>query len=362
MQKQSGYKISKPIRFLSLFSGIGGFEKGITSVFPNAKCVGFSEINKFPISVYKSHFPGHKNIGDIALVVWKHDKNGEMLADKKDRPILNKKALRKLPDFDLLVGGSPCQGLSGANITRRELADPRSRLFYAFLQILRFKKPEHFILENVASMSKHSREVITKLLGVDSIEINSDLVTAQGRKRYYWCSWKLKAPKDRKIFFEDIREKKFSKKYYCSEKESEFITSVAINPKTNWNITKGFKKDNLFAYSRSIRDIMKDGKKIGSYDERRFRKNGKANTLVTGKGCGGSHAKNYIMTKKGKWRLLTLSECARLQSFPDDWCEIISQSQAYKAYGNAVTVEVIVEIMKQHPSRKVKRKKLIKRY
>jgi len=354
----------KKIKYLSLFSGIGGIEIAIQEVFPNAKCVGYSEINQSAIQVYENHFKGHKNIGDIALVVWKHDKNGNMLADKRDRPILNKKTLDKLPFFNCLVGGSPCQGLSRANITRRDLADERSRLFYAFLAILRYKKPKYFLLENVASMKTEIKERISELIGVDHYNFNSDSVSAAYRDRLYWCNWKVKKPKEQNIEWKDIKEKRITRRkvklYLVKEKEQDFLNELAIGGAT-MNCVSGYEDSSLYAYSRSIRDIFKkdeEGKlvkdennkkiKIGTYDERRFRKDGKLNTLVTSKGCGGSHAKNYVLTRWG-WRIMTLNECARAQTFPDNWCDGISTAQAYKAYGNAVTVEMLKHIFKCHP-------------
>lgn len=77
------------IKYFSAFSGIGGFELAIQSVFPNAECVGFSEIDKYAIQIYQKHFSDHKNFGDITKI-----------------------DIDNLPDFDLLVGGSPCQDLS----------------------------------------------------------------------------------------------------------------------------------------------------------------------------------------------------------------------------------------------------------
>ena len=344
--------MKKKIKYLSLFSGIGGFELAIEKVFPNAECVGFSEVALMPIMVYKKHFPKHKNIGCVEKLVWKHDKKGNMKF-KNDKPILNKKALDKL-DFNCLVGGSPCQGLSRANITRKGLEDERSRLFFAFLEILRYKKPKYFCLENVASMSNAAKKQISDLLGCEPVRLDSGLVSAAHRDRLYWCNWKVKQPKDRGVEWKHIKQKRMirrkAKHYLVNEKDQDFLSELLIGGAT-MNCVPGYEKSSLYAYSRSIRDIKEDGVKVGTYDERRFRKNGKLNTLVTSKGCGGSHAKNFVLTKWG-WRLLTPKECARAMTFPDDWCEGMNDSQAYKAYGNAVTVEMVKHIFKQHPWKK----------
>lgn len=361
------------IKYFSLFNGIGGFSLGIDKVFPDAECVGFSEIYEPANNVHLKHYPSHVNFGDVAKIVWKHDKLGEMLEDKRGKPILNTKALDALPYFDMLVGGSPCQGLSSANITRRHLADERSRLFYAYLQILRYKKPKYFLLENVASMSKDARNIISKLLGVEPIEINSSLVSAQNRKRLYWCNWDVSQPKERGILFQKVLEKKPDDQYDLSGKQLHFIQNVIQGKETHWNFDNGYTPIQirqadpvLLAYSRSIREVKNNGKQVGSYDEKRIRVDGIANTLVTGSGCGGSHSKNFVKVGE-RIRNLTPIECARLQTFPDNWHKgILSDSQAYKVYGNAVTVDVIAHIVSCLPistvKKTVKRKaKLIKR-
>jgi DNA (cytosine-5)-methyltransferase 1 len=80
------------MKYLSLFSGIGGFELAIQSVFPNAECIGFSEIDKYAIQTYRKHYPDHPALGSITDI----------------NPLT-------LPDFDLIVGGFPCQDLSIAH-------------------------------------------------------------------------------------------------------------------------------------------------------------------------------------------------------------------------------------------------------
>ena len=143
----------KPLKYFSLFSGYGGFEKGIQQAYESIKpkklqrkklcnrrnsdsikstigkqsntCIGFSEINKYAISVYKKHFPKHKNYGDITKIQW-----------------------NKVPDFDLLTGGSPCQDFSIAG-KREGIKGERSGLIWEFIRALREKKPKYFIWENV---------------------------------------------------------------------------------------------------------------------------------------------------------------------------------------------------------------------
>jgi DNA (cytosine-5)-methyltransferase 1 len=93
------------LKYLSTFSGIGGFELGIQSVIPEAECIGYSEIDSYAIKCYQQHFPSHINLGDITLI-----------------------DISTLPYFDLLVGGSPCQDLSVAKKDRQSLEGERSKL------------------------------------------------------------------------------------------------------------------------------------------------------------------------------------------------------------------------------------------
>lgn len=163
------------MKYVSLFSGIGGFEIGIQrSRFGNdAECVGYSEINEAALGVYRRAFD-HPALGDITNVDY-----------------------AQLPDFDLLVGGSPCQNLSSLAVDRRGLEGDQSRLFFAFLDVLEIKKPKYFILENVASMSKTNRDKISAYLGVEPVFISSDKFSAQARRRYYWCNFPVEQVNER---------------------------------------------------------------------------------------------------------------------------------------------------------------------
>ncbi len=113
------------MKYFSAFSGIGGFELAMPKDW---ECVGYSEIYEPAIKIYEKHFKGHKNFGDISKII----------ADE-------------LPDFDLFVGGFPCQNLSIAG-KREGLSGSRSGLFYEIVRILKVKRPTHILLENVRYM------------------------------------------------------------------------------------------------------------------------------------------------------------------------------------------------------------------
>lgn len=158
--------------YISLFSGIGGFEKAIGDL---GKCVGFSEINKNAITEYERHYPDHVNLGDIQQIT--------------------KKQIKNLGKIDLLVAGFPCNNLSSANRYSREgLNGVHSGLFWNMLEIIKWinNKDLKIIIENNASMSNKWRDEITKQLSivlkrkVNYIYVDSSVVVPQRRRRYYW--------------------------------------------------------------------------------------------------------------------------------------------------------------------------------
>jgi len=274
------------MKYLSFFAGIGGFECALYKVFPEAKCKGFSEIDKFAIQTYLKNFPDHEflNYGDITKI-----------------------DVNSLPEVDAIFAGSPCTDLSIAKGNRQGLAGSRSGLFFNFVEILKVKKPKYFILENVASMSKEAREEMTATLQsvcsdeIHVVEICSDHFTPQKRRRLYWTNFKVQAPPKEMI---------------------------------------GERWPDLVAWSRSTR-YPEDKEK---YVEQREVRDGRANTLTTGAGCGSFSSKNYIDIF-GDLVPLTPEECERLQGFPEAWT-IGSNAQRYKQLGNAVTVPVIEWILK----------------
>lgn len=122
------------IRYLSLFSGIGGFEYGLQkSTRYNFECVGYSEVDKYAENIYKKHYPNHPRLGDVTQI------------NPKD-----------LPQFDLLVGGFPCQAFSIAG-QRRGFDDCRGTLFFEIARILKDKRPRYFLLENVRGLLSHNK-------------------------------------------------------------------------------------------------------------------------------------------------------------------------------------------------------------
>ncbi len=123
------------MNYLSLFSGIGGFEYGIeqSRYADKLNCIGFGEIDKYAKNIYKKHYPNHVDLGDVTKI-----------------------RTEDLPTFDFLVGGFPCQAFSVAG-KRRGFSDTRGTLFFEIARILRDKKPKYFLLENVKGLLSHDK-------------------------------------------------------------------------------------------------------------------------------------------------------------------------------------------------------------
>ena len=148
---------------LSLFDGMSCGQIALNRAGINYDNYFASEIDKYAIKVTKNNYPDTIHIGNV-LDVKSED----------------------LPGIDLLIGGSPCQGFSFAG-KQLNFNDPRSKLFFEFVRLLEECKPKYFLLENV-KMKKEYQNIITEMLGVEPIEINSNLVSAQNRKRLYWTN------------------------------------------------------------------------------------------------------------------------------------------------------------------------------
>ncbi len=156
------------MKYFSAFSGIGGFELGMPKDW---ECVGYSEIYEPAIKIYQKHFPKHKNYGDISTII-----------------------AENLPNFDLFVGGFPCQDLSIAG-KRKGLSGSRSGLFFEILRILKVKRPTHILLENVRHLlaigkGEAFKTILREIseLGYDcewALFYSSDFGKPQSRPRVY---------------------------------------------------------------------------------------------------------------------------------------------------------------------------------
>ncbi len=315
------------MKYLSLFSGIGGFELGIQQAYEsNTKhasiseesqqeertqrgkrssdldgvllhsgdrtaplCVSYSEIDKYATQIYQKHFPEHKNYGDITKI--------------------NE---TELPDFDLLVGGFPCQSFSIAG-KRGGFEDTRGTLFFEIARILAKKQPRLVLLENVKGLLSHDggKTFLTIIQTLD--ELGYDL------------QWQV------------LNSKNFG---VPQNRERVFIVGHL----------RGTSRPEVFPIIRDSQPTATVAGYINPEDwpnrheqiKRVYKTDGAMPTIPTGQGGG---VMTKIQDSEMKIRRLTPTECERLQGFPDRWTEGVSDTQRYKCLGNAVTVNVIEAII-----------------
>lgn len=286
---------------LSLFDGISCGQIALNKANIQYENYYSSEIDKQAIKVTQHNFPNTIQLGDVT----------------------NIKAV-DLPQIDLLMGGSPCQGFSFAG-KQLNFDDPRSKLFFEFVRLRDECNPKYWLLENVV-MKQEYQDTITKYLGVEPIKINSSLVSAQNRVRLYWTNIpNIIQPEDKCITLSDILE----------NNEPKLNKATIIGRRIN---ERGKRED----YNKNV--------PITQCLEVRATNMEKSNCLTT-------VAKDNVLTplpigrhldafnRKLPFRYYTVKECCRLQTVQDDYFDCISsEHQVRKMLGNGWTVDVIVHI------------------
>lgn len=358
----------KAIKALSLFDGISCAHEAISRLRRPILEYHASEIDRYAITISRRNWPRISHIGGVQGV---NRSNFPHLFDGS---------------VDLLIGGSPCQDLSIAKKNRKGLDGDRSGLFWEYVRILREVKPKYFVLENVASMPKESRDTITKELGVEPIMIDAALVSAQRRKRLFWTNIPgITLPDDRGIFLKDILQDDsdiafdvYNDKFIPNNKAKTLGTNPQCRTAVAGQLVMKQKSNTIRAGGRSsgIGD-RHEWDSVYQYRRTYWRetKGGKVPTLTANMGMGGHNVPFILQTARGKnnggkkygkvptlscskWehnnklngvRKLTPLECERLQSLPDGYTEGVSNTQRYIAIGNAFNVDVVAHILSFMP-------------
>lgn len=283
---------SAGIRVLSLFDGISCGKVALDRNNIQVKKYVSYEINQDAIAVSKKNHSGIEYMGDI-----------------------NTADFEQYYGYDLLIGGSPCQDLSIALRNRKGLSGNRSSLFYKYVDALNTIHPKYFLFENNYRMPADAKEEITKQLGVEPIMINSSLVSAQNRKRYYWTNIPIdKLPEDKGILIKDI-----------IYDDSYMVISEAIS--------NGIETKNYIKWDRS-------GKGYFSQQYRAYYKNGKMCTLHKSP----PYDKTNIYMGDNTIRRLHPVEWERLQTLPDGYTEGVPENIRKGLCGDGWTVDVIAHI------------------
>ena len=302
---------------LSLFDGMSCAQIALNRAGIKYDKYFSSEIDKYAIAVTHNNYPNTIQLGDVRNII-----------------------LSKNIKIDLIIGGSPCQGFSFSG-KQLNFNDPRSKLFFEYVRLVKELNPKWFILENVL-MKEEYQDVISKELGVYPVMINSALVSAQNRKRLYWCNFHIDQPKDKGILLKDILENGIvdRNKAHCID------ASYYKNVTEDYYRTKS-RRQIVYCKQVGIADI-KGNENI----KRVYSTEGKSPTLTT---CQGGNQDPKIAISDKHYRKLTPVECERLQTVPDNYTEGVSNTQRYKMLGNGFTVDIIAHILKcrNNPLKKI---------
>lgn len=300
----------KPMKYIDLFCGIGGFRYASERAFKNlgikGECVFSSDIDKYAQKAYEANF-GEKPAGDITKV------------DEKE-----------IAGFDILFGGFPCQAFSICGLMRGFEDKTRGTLFFDIARILKEKQPQAFVLENVKNLASHDGgrtlqtilETLRDELGyhVDYHLLNAldfglpqkrERIIIVGSKKPFKMDWSFDVKTKKNLY--DILEKNVEKKYYASP-EIVAKRKAMHTPKTTPSIWHENKSGNVssYPYSCALR-------------------------------AGASY--NYLLVN-GE-RRLTPREMLRLQGFPDDFKIVVSDCQTRKQAGNAIPIDMVSMVMER---------------
>lgn len=273
-QRGERYKI---VNVLSLFDGMSCGQIALEKAGIKVDNYFASEIKEHAIKVTQFNYPKTIQIGNIENI-----------------------DLSALPKIDLLIGGSPCQDLSIAMKERKGLEGEKSKLFWEYVRVLETVKPKYFLLENVARMTDEDKDIISSILGVEPIRINSSLVSAQLRDRYYWTNIPgVTIPEDKGVKLADILESGYTDR----EKSRALLVSDSRPLKDKKKMLHRYKKFTTIVFE------SKD-----------------------------MNPENI--------RYLTQLELERLQTVPVGYTQILKRDEAADLLGDGWTVDVISHIFK----------------
>lgn len=343
----------QPITLLSLFDWMSCGRLALERAGIPVTSYYASEIDRYAIQVATKNFPDIKEIGDVEKLFYTDDYWG-VIRERLGGGFMCDRIVWEWK-IDLLIGGSPCQWFSNAG-KGLNFEDPRSKLFFEFVRILNEAKPRFFLLENV-KMKKEWQNIISEhLFGIQPVEIDSALVSAQRRKRLYRVGkrnedWSysqvlINQPNDKEILLKDILEQEVDPKFYLSDKAIELMIKYLkpdyeITGKSNTLTTE---LAHTIGKNMSPKLVAETGVALYNRAHWRFRGSLHADKSPTIR-CQVNG--NVLCLTRDFLRRLTPIECERLQTLPDNYTEWVSNSQRYKMLGNWWTVDVIAHIFRE---------------
>ena len=340
------------MKYISLFSGIGGFEVAIHRIFPDAECVGYSEVKPHAIKVYEHHFPGHKNLGDITK-----------LTEEQIKQVVK-------DGCDLVVGGFPCKNLSSlASIQggNSGLDGKKSGLFFDMMRIIRtvnhiLDKKVHVIFENNASMSNKNKIMITDYIkeeypDVHMTRLDGSKFGVQCRKRIFWTDFDID-----------------TSNIVCNQSWDDVLDPVGTTPNISDNyvnclnkavdtksVNKNFvsvsKRNGLYSFNvNTIDDTYKSRWQMSFHSDTGTAETNLPYSYPYGKcrpitASFGNH--NVLVDRREKeenkfdLRMFSFTEIEKLFGYEENYTELLSHSKTKRreVLGNSVIVPVIEYIL-----------------
>jgi len=322
------------MKYFSVFTGVGGFELGLPEDW---ECVGMSEVDKNAIKVLRYRFPGVKNYGDIEKIEYE-----------------------KLPDFDVLVGGSPCQDISVAG-KRAGLSGLRSRLFFSYVAILKVKKPRYFIFENVKGLLSSNG-------GWDFVRVLSEF--SQAGYDLWWqvldaTQFGIPQHRERVFVLGSLGEQRFRGLYFIGKTDRK---NSELQRQYSNTLTKRYRgatatgtyivEGEFNAPQTKIQNIGQTTKvavPIQKLEFNTIKQNGRI--MKNNGGCAFTLVSGF---RQGVYdgiriRYLTPLEAERLMGWPDNWTKYgiddkgntveLSDNARYNLIGNGVVPQIVSELV-----------------
>jgi DNA-cytosine methyltransferase len=315
---------------VSLFNGMNTGRQALENVGIKVNKYYSSEIKPYAIELTQHHFPDTIQVGDVTKwMEWNID----------------------WKSIDLILSGSPCQDLSAAG-KRAGINGSRSSLFFVFVEILEHIKTLNpnvlFLQENVGSASKLDVGIMSRALGVYPVRINSKLVTAQLRDRYYWSNIKTKEtmfdivtdipqPKDLGIMFKDIvtggrvervKANAMLESDYKHQIKDEIKQDIYIKKR----LAKGKQTPNLIYVDTDKHCCIKTDIGSQTRNQNSMHHRNKTTGMIT------------LIHENELVRTVNKIEMCRLQGFPDNYCDILSTAKAGSLLGDGWTLPIIEHI------------------
>ncbi|MCA9339289.1 MAG: DNA cytosine methyltransferase [Candidatus Saccharibacteria bacterium] len=278
-----------------------------------------SEIDPHAIKVSAKNHPEVVQVGSVEDLFYK---DGCLFTGKWDADTRSYRDVQFIYNgvIDLLIGGSPCQGFSksGKNLG---FDDPRSRLFWHYARIMYEVGPKWFLLENV-KMKKEWRDIISEELNIEPILLNSSLLSAQNRERYYWANWKITPPADRGIVLAEVLQDQVDRSLRVPNIRPYVIRRRGVKHVRPCAIRGRYNSEGVTEQRLEVREDVK------------------ANAVTT-------VSKDSLVMVSETVRRYSITELERLQTLPDGYTEGVSETQRRKMIGNGWTMKMISEIFSQ---------------